>query len=52
LKHDDDLTKLINRPSGNSQPLVQILLETLIRAHGYQERAAVIRGMTLTSMPA
>lgn len=52
LKHDDDLAKLINLPSGNSQPLVQILLEMLIRAHGYQERAAVIRGMTLTSMPA
>ena len=42
LKKDDDLTKLINVPAGDTQPLTRILLETLTRATGYQERAAVI----------
>jgi hypothetical protein len=42
LKQDNDLAKLINVPAGDTQPLIRVLLETLIRAAGYQERAAVI----------
>lgn len=49
LKQDDDLSKLINLPTGDNQPLINILLETLIRANGYHERAAVIMGLSFTS---
>lgn len=45
LKDDGDLTKHIAVPVGETQPLVRVLLATLIRAAGYQERAAVILEM-------
>ena len=41
--HDDgDLAKLIAVPAGDTQPLIQILRETLLRAAEYLERAAVV----------
>ena len=43
LQSDQDLTKLVAIPAGGTQPLIQILLDTLIRATGYLERAAVIQ---------
>lgn len=42
LHTDGDLAKLIAVPAGDTQPLIQILLETLLRAAGYLERATVI----------
>ena len=50
LKHDDDLTKLIYLPSGENQPLAQILLETLIRANKYQERAVLALGLSFSEL--
>ena len=43
LRHDADLAKLIAVPAGETQPLVRLLMRTLVRATGYLERAAVIR---------
>jgi len=40
--NDRDLEKLIATPAGDAQPLVSLLLDTLLRAGGYQARAAVI----------
>ena len=40
--NDGDLVKLIAVPNGEPRPLVNLLLETLVRATGYQARAAVI----------
>lgn len=40
--NDGDLVKLIAMPAGDAQPLVNLLLDTLVRAAGYQGRAAVI----------
>ena len=45
LKDDGDLTKHIAVPVGATQTLVRVLLAALIRAAGYQERAAVILEM-------
>jgi hypothetical protein len=45
LQDDGDLTKHIAVPVGETQTLVRVLLATLIRAAGYQERAAVILEM-------
>jgi hypothetical protein len=42
LKDDGDLTKEVAVPDGETQALVRVLLATLMRAAGYQERAAVI----------
>ena len=42
LKDDEDLKKLIARPGDVRQPLINLLLETLLRAAGNLERAAVI----------
>ncbi len=42
LKNDEDLKKLIPLPSDEREPLIQLLLETLQRAAGNLERAAVI----------
>ena len=39
---DSDLVKLIGVPSGDPQPLVNVLLDTLLRAAGYQARVTVI----------
>ncbi len=39
---DCDLVKLIGVPSGDPQPLVSVLLDTLLRATGYQARVTVI----------
>lgn len=46
LKADEDLKKLIVLPGGETQPLIQLLLETLRRASGNLERAAVILAAT------
>jgi len=40
------LKKLIVLPGGGTQPLIQLLLETLRRASGNLERAAVILAAT------
>jgi hypothetical protein len=45
LKEDGDLTKHIAVPAGETQTLVRVLLATLIRSAGYQERATVILEM-------
>lgn len=42
LKSDNDLIKLIAVPAGDTQPLVRVLIETLIRAAGYLERAVTL----------
>ena len=42
LKDDEDLKKFIALPGNVRQPLIQLLLETLLRAAGNLERAAVI----------
>ena len=42
LKADEDLKKLIALPSGVTQPLLQLLIDTRQRAAGNLERAAVI----------
>ena len=42
LKDDEDLKKFIALPGDVRQPLIQLLLETLLRAAGNLERAAVI----------
>ena len=42
LKDDADLTKLIAVPAGDTQPLVRLLIETLVRAAGYLERAVIV----------
>ena len=39
---DGDLVKLIGVPSGDPRPLVNVLLDTLLRAAGYQARVTVI----------
>jgi hypothetical protein len=39
---DSDLVKLIGVPSDVPQPLVNVLLDTLLRAAGYQARVTVI----------
>jgi len=39
---DGDLVKLIGVPSGDPQPIVNVLLDTLLRAAGYQARVTVI----------
>ncbi|MFZ0063813.1 MAG: hypothetical protein WAL47_17405 [Pyrinomonadaceae bacterium] len=46
LKADEDLKKLIFLPGGETQPLIRLLLETLRRASGNLERAAVILAAT------
>ncbi|HET6671388.1 MAG TPA: hypothetical protein VFH15_14270 [Pyrinomonadaceae bacterium] len=46
LKADEDLKKFIAVPGGSTQPLIQVLLETLLRASGNLERAAVILAAT------
>mgnify|MGYP003292159635 CR=1 FL=1 len=42
LKTDEDLNKLIALPGGVTQPLIDLLRETLVRAAGNLARAAVI----------
>ncbi|MGI8918885.1 MAG: hypothetical protein ACR2H6_09805 [Pyrinomonadaceae bacterium] len=42
LKGDEELKKFIALPGDATQPLIQLLLETLLRAAGNLERAAVI----------
>ena len=42
LNLDSELTKLIAMPSGDTQPLIRLLIGTLMRAAGYLERAAVL----------
>lgn len=42
LKADEDLNKLIALPGGLTQPLINLLRETLVRAAGNLERAAGI----------
>ncbi len=42
LKDDGDLKKLIALPGDVTQPLINLLLETLLRAAGNLERATVI----------
>ncbi|MDQ3472273.1 MAG: hypothetical protein M3447_00905 [Acidobacteriota bacterium] len=42
LKDDEDLKKFIALPGDVTQPLIRLLLETLLRAAGNLERAAVI----------
>ena len=42
LRDDEDLKKFIALPGDVRQPLIQLLLETLLRAAGNLERAAVI----------
>jgi hypothetical protein len=42
LKDDEDLRKFIALPSDLTQPLIHLLLDTLLRAAGNLERAAVI----------
>lgn len=49
LREDRDLTKLIVVPSGGTQPLIQLLLDTLVRAAGYLERASVILAVNNSS---
>lgn len=49
LKADEDLKKLIVLPGGGTQPLIQLLLETLRRASGNLERAAVILAATINA---
>ena len=46
LKDDEDLRKLIALPGDVTQPLIHLLLETLLRAAGNLERAAVILAVT------
>ena len=46
LKDDEDLRKLIAVPGDVTQPLIHLLLETLLRAAGNLERAAVILAVT------
>ena len=48
---DGDLVKLISLPTGETQPLVNLLLETLLRAAGYQTRAAVILALLTKVTP-
>jgi hypothetical protein len=45
LKDDEDLRKFIALPSDLTQPLIHLLLDTLLRAAGNLERAAVILGV-------
>lgn len=42
LKGDEDLKKFIALPGDATQPLIHLLLETVLRAAGNLERAAVI----------
>ena len=42
LSLDTELSKLIAIPSGETQPLIRVLIETLMRAAGHLERAAVL----------
>ena len=42
LKDDADLDKLVAVPAGDTQPLIQVLRETLTRATGHLERATEI----------
>lgn len=46
LKGDEELKKFIALPGDATQPLIQLLLETLLRAAGSLERAAVILAAT------
>jgi hypothetical protein len=46
LKDDEDLKKFIALPGDVIQPLIHLLLETLLRAAGNFERAAVILAVT------
>lgn len=48
---DGDLVKLIAVPAGDPQPLVDLLLDTLVRAAGYQGRAAVILALLAKVRP-
>lgn len=49
--NDRDLEKLIATPAGAAQPLVNLLLDTLLRAAGYQARAAVILSLLVRVNP-
>lgn len=40
---DEALAKLVSDPSGEQRPLVELLLETLVRASDYRGRAVVSR---------
>ena len=49
--NDGDLAKLIGVPTGETRPLVDLLLDTLVRAAGYQARAAVILALLARVAP-
>lgn len=42
---DDDLLKMIAVPAGDAQPLINLLLDTLVRAIRYEGRAAAIKAL-------
>lgn len=39
IQHDSDLLKYVASPSGESRTLLAMLLEALLRAHRYEDRA-------------
>ncbi len=50
LNNDGDLKKLIVLPGGVTETLIHLLLDTLLRAAGNLERAAVILTATTVEM--
>jgi hypothetical protein len=51
LKFDRELTKLVAVPSGDTQPLIRLLIGTLMRAAGYLERAAFLLALLSQASP-
>lgn len=49
--NDGDLVKLIAVPAGDAQPLVNVLLDALVRAAGYQGRATIILALLSPRRP-
>jgi len=49
---DSDLLKKIACPSGERRPLIDLLLDTFVRAVGYQGRAIAIRAALSNNPPA
>lgn len=46
---DQDLLKKVAEPSGELRPLISLLLDTLVRALGFQGRAMALRDSTVGS---
>ena len=43
FKGDDDLSRQVRVPSGETQPIVTLLMETLVNAAGFQGRAEALQ---------